>query len=234
MLILVQLTVNYMVRKILGGRCAIHVMTGQKPNTVMELALWMGNKLKDASVIETNLGVVEKYCKELATAVADMHEQIKDVQLKEARSRARREAKNKFKGAYAFAVGDLVMVAAHKNAANIVRKSKAMVKWQGPYQIVKKASVTEFDVLLLGDPMDRVKPVHWTRIKKFAGPEFATTVALTNRAQHDRQKFYIDDMRDWRMLENGAIEILVKWRGFEETWEPALELCRTRTYPRKF
>ena len=63
-------------------------------------------------------------------------------------------------------------------------------------------------------------------MKRFAGPEFATTVELINSAQHDRQKFYIDDMRDWRQLEDGTIEILVKWRGFEETWEPAEELFK--------
>ena len=33
-------------------------------------------------------------------------------------------------------------------------------------------------------------------------------------------------MKDWRELENGTIEILVKWRGFEETWEPAVELFK--------
>ena len=54
----------------------------------MELALWMGNKLKDATVIETNLKIVEDYCKDLAVAIADMHLEVKDVQLTEARKRA--------------------------------------------------------------------------------------------------------------------------------------------------
>ena len=45
-------------------------------------------------------------------------------------------------------------------------------------------------------------------------------VELVNGAQHDRQKFYVEAILAWRTLENGNFELRVKWRGFEETWEP--------------
>ena len=63
-------------------------------------------------------------------------------------------------------------------------------------------------------------------MKRFTGADFETTVELINSAQHDRQKFYVDGMLDWRELENGAIEILVRWRGFEKTWKPATEIYK--------
>ena len=49
---------------------------------------------------------------------------------------------------------------------------------------------------LLGDPVDRVKPVHWVRMKRFAGPEFQRTTELVQRAQHDIQKFYVEAIED--------------------------------------
>ena len=46
---------NYMLRERLGGRSAIEVMTGQAPRTAVEMVLWLGKKLKDATVIKTTL-----------------------------------------------------------------------------------------------------------------------------------------------------------------------------------
>ena len=131
-----------------------------------------------------------------------------------------REAKNKFKGAHAFTVGDYVMVAGTGNSANVQRRAKPMMKWQGPYQIVRQASVSEFDVRLLGSPEGSEAPVHWTRLKRFAGPDLNVTARLIANAQHDQQKFYVDEFRDWKEVGEGNIELLVKWRGLEETWEP--------------
>ena len=153
-----------------------------------------------------------------------MHEEIKDANLLAARKQAAREANKKSDAALAFVRGDLVMIAAQDNAANILRPSKAMVKWQGPYEVVRRVSATEYDVRLMGDPEDRVKPVHWTRMKRFAGADFARSVELVEGAQHDLQKFYVEEILDWRELETGEIELLVQWRGFEQTWEPLDQL----------
>ena len=76
------------------------------------------------------------------------------------RKQCAREAQNKRKGAHAFSIGDLVMVAGKDNSANTIRKAKIMMKWQGPYQIVGQASNSQFDVLLLGSPKGTEKPVH--------------------------------------------------------------------------
>ena len=50
-------------------------------------------------------------------------------QKKQKTKRAQRDAKKKFQGAYAFAVGDLVMVAGKDNSANVIRRAKIMMKW---------------------------------------------------------------------------------------------------------
>ena len=78
--------------------------------------------------------------------------------------RRKKCVRDKFKGALlAFnIIGDLVMVAAQDNSANPIWRNKVMVTWQGPYQVVRRASATEYDVLLLGDKPDRAKPIHWS------------------------------------------------------------------------
>ena len=58
---LIQYILNHVLRKQLGNRCAVHVMTGHEPDTALELALWMGQKLKDASPVVTAVERVEKH-----------------------------------------------------------------------------------------------------------------------------------------------------------------------------
>ena len=116
------------------------------------------------------------------------------------------------------------MMAAQGNAANITKKGKPVVNWQGPYEVVRPVSTSEFDVRLLGDPVDKVKPVHWTMMKKFAGADFHRTPDLIASAQHDRHKFYVDGFADWKQVDDGTMELLVDWRGGAQTWEPVSQL----------
>ena len=57
-------------------------------------------------------------------------------------------------------------------------------------------------------------------MKRFAGADFAMTPELVEGAQHDRHKFYVEDIVGWRESDDGSIELEVKWRGFHPTWEP--------------
>ena len=75
-----------------------------------------------------------------------MHTVLRDDTTKRVRRQAARKASNKFKGAHAFAMGDLVMVAGKGNSANVARRAKIMMKWQRPYQIVRQASVAELRI----------------------------------------------------------------------------------------
>ena len=134
----VQYVVNHILRKRLGNRCAVHVITGLEPNTALELAIWVGKKLKDAKSVVTGVDRIEAHCRDLAVAIAIMHEELRDANLAEARRNAAREARNKADGALTFYVGELVMVAAKGNSANVTRRAKPMVKWQGPYEIVQR------------------------------------------------------------------------------------------------
>ena len=118
-------------RTILGGRTPIEVMTGQAPDTPVELVLWMGQKLKDATSVVTRLELVQQHCATLATLLDNMHEELRDAELIRQRKKAAKESRDKFKGALAFNEGDLVMVAAQDNSANPKRKAKPMVTWQG-------------------------------------------------------------------------------------------------------
>ena len=76
-------------------------------------------------------------------------------------------------------------------------------------------------MVLLGSPANTKKPVHWARLKRFGGPELGEVAELIASAQqHDQQKFYVEEFKDWRGKGDGDIELLVQWRGLEATWEP--------------
>ena len=47
-------------RAVLGGRTPVEVMTGRKPKSMVDLVLWCGKKLKDATNITTQLELVQK------------------------------------------------------------------------------------------------------------------------------------------------------------------------------
>ena len=220
---LINLGLNYMHRAVLGGRSPLEVMTGRKVKSPVELVLWCGTKLKDATKITAPLDMVQKHCDKVAQALDIMHTELKDSSLVRQRKQAAKEAETKFKGAYGFQVGDLVMVAAANNSANVQKRSKIMCKWQGPYQVTSKASVSEFDVVLLGSPLATAKRVHWTRMKRFAGPDFGNTADLIEGAQHDLHKFYVESFVDWKMVGDDR-HLLVQWRGLKQTWEDAVQL----------
>ena len=82
-------------------------------------------------------------------------------------------------------------------------------------------------VRMLGDPDDvRPVPVHWKRLRRFAGKEFLAPASLIRSAQHDRQVYHVAELLGWRVGEDG-VEVKVKWRGFElqdATWEPLQQL----------
>ena len=46
-------------------------------------------------------------------------------------------------------------------------------------------------------------------------------------AQHDKQRFKVDSFADWSVNTDGEVDLLVKWRGHDDTnntWEPLLQL----------
>ena len=91
--------------------------------------------------------------------------------------------------------------------------------------MVGQTSNSEFDVLLLGSPAGTEKLVQKTSLKRFGGADLGQVAELATSAQHDRQKFYIDEFKDWRGKGGGNVEILVQWRGLEATWEPYMRTC---------
>ena len=114
------------------------------------------------------------------------------------------------------------MVAAWGNAAHVKRGSKLCPRWQGPYEIVRAMSTTAYEVRLLGRPDKKCKPVHWSRIKRFADANFDVAERLVLTAVNDCQKFEVEEFVGWRIGDNDAVELKVRWHGFEpndDTWE---------------
>ena len=114
------------------------------------------------------------------------------------------------------------MVAAWGNSAHIKRGSKLCPTWQGPYQVVDAVSATCYAVRLIGRPDKKPKKVHWSRMKRFAGADFDITERLIRTAVNDCQKFDVQEFMEWRANDNGAIQLRVRWEGFEpqdDTWQ---------------
>ena len=75
--------------------------------------------------------------------------------------------------------------------------------------------------------------MHWTRVRRFAGKEFHLTPDVIRSAQHDLGKFKIRDFAGWRVGDDGKVELLVQWHGFEDersTWEPIDKMIEDAVY----
>ncbi len=122
-----------------------------------------------------------------------------------------------------FNVGDYVMVSAVKNQANRQRHSKVMVRWQGPYEVVRPVDPPAvFAVRLVGTTAEKL--VHWQKMRRIAGPGLFILQAVQNSALHDLQRFVVESIDDWGYAEDGNdVKVLIRWQGYDEserTWEP--------------
>ena len=215
-------------------------MTGREPDMALDLALWTGVNLKHADVIDAGVERIDKYMNDLVASIDVMHEQIVDAELKRARKQAAKEAQSRH--AHNFNLGDLVMVTVADTSLNPSNTDKTKMRWHGPCQVVGHPSPSELHVRLVGYP-DTVeaKEVHWTRCRRFAAKEFHLTPQIVQSAQHDFGKFRIREFQGWRVGDDGNVQILVGWHGFEDhksTWEPIDRLIvdahyRVRNYLRE-
>ena len=218
---LVEFTLNAKWRDVLAGRSALEVMNGQKTANPVNLAVWAGVRMKNARKFSTTTTRVEQHCACLEISLARLHEAARDVQ--EARDR-RRATRNQRTHSQEFAVGDYVMVKAEDTQANPIRGHKAMVHWQGPYEVTAAISATKYQVRLLGE--DKQSTVHWQKMRRLAGPEMQIDEEITATALHDRHQFRVEQFDDW-IMEGDEADLLVRWQnhGVEErTWESLQQL----------
>ena len=204
-----QYAVNHRPRKCLGDRSPIEVMTGRAPDMALDLVLWTGHNLKDATKIEVGVEQVDKHCDRIVASLDIMHEEIMDAELRKQRAKAAKEATNPH--AHHFQVGDLVMVTVANTSVNPVCTEKARSRWQGPLEVVSLApdQPSILHLRLLDDPDTiKPKPVHWTRCQRFAGKDFFASPRMIKSAQHDLTKFKIHNFVAWRAGPKGTVQLL--------------------------
>ena len=128
MLPALNFVIMHRLRDVLGGRSAIEVLTGHKPDQAPSLVLWSGERLKTAKRGQTATTVVEAYCAALEESLAAVHEAVKTKSMADRRKQALKAAKCKTN--LRFNVGDFVLVPSQKNAAHPICHSKAMTRYQ--------------------------------------------------------------------------------------------------------
>ena len=109
-----------------------------------------------------------------------------------------------------FRRGDYVMVTVEKNQTNVTRHSKAMVKYQGPYDCMGlvDGDPDKVQVRLVGQ--DDVVRVTWRRVFHIAGPDMTITQPVQDSALHDLQKFKVESFEDWDFANDGSVVFKVR------------------------
>ena len=222
---LAEYAINHRCRQILGDRSAVEVMTGRQPRTPVDLAVWSGPNLKEATEMRLPAARADAYMDKLTQSLALMHERVRDKDQHDRRVRAMREARRGH--AMHFRRGDYVMVAAEGNQANVQRHNKIMVKFQGPYECMGLVNGEPDKVLVRLVGQDDVTKVSWRRVYRIAGPDMTITQAVQDSALHDLQTFKVESFEDWGFGDDGKVVLKVRWRGFgadEDTWETMEQL----------
>ena len=222
---LAEYAINHRRRDILGNRSAVEIITGRQPRTAADLTVYSGVLMRDAEEHTLPTDRVDEYCRRLHESLERMHEEARDIEEENRRKRALREA-NKGPG-MRFNVGDYVMVSATRNQVNRQRHSKVMVRWQGPYEVIRAVEPPAiFGVRLVGTEAEKL--VHWQKMRRIAGPGLFISQAVQNSALHDLQRFMVETIDDWRYDQDGSgVRLLINWQGYDEserTWEPLLQV----------
>ena len=62
---------------------------------------------------------------------------------------------------------------------------------------------------------------------RIAGPGLFVSQAAQNTALHDLQSFLVESIDQWRLKDDGTVELLIRWQGYDEserTWEPLAQV----------
>ena len=82
-----------------------------------------------------------------------------------------------------------------------------------------------FQVRLVGTEVTKL--VHWQKMIRVAGPGLFVSQAVQNSALHDLQRFLVQSIDQWRVKDDGTVELLIRWQGYDEserTWEPLAQV----------
>ena len=70
--------INYVINhrncQVLGGRSAVKVMTVRTPDSVVQMAVWIGTLLKDSVQVEDTMDATDSHCESLYASLEQLHE----------------------------------------------------------------------------------------------------------------------------------------------------------------
>jgi len=121
-----------------------------------------------------------------------------------------------------FELGDFVLV-----GRTLALGNKLALEWKGPCRVVAVKNHWLYDVQTLFEPVVTMTH-HVSRLKFYMEKDRGCVADLKSYAVAHHDMFLVDSLLECRCVQ-GAWEIKVKWKGFEEsecTWEP-LEVLQT-------
>ena len=86
----VTYAINHRPRKILGGRSSVHIMTGRKPKTTVDMILFTGPSLKNSQRHQLSMQQLQKHIDELDKSITLLHETARTQEDKQRRRRAQK------------------------------------------------------------------------------------------------------------------------------------------------
>ena len=223
---MIQAQINRTPTKSRGNKSPIEITTGIKPKSTFNHILFEGHD----AVLKEKLTVASKAIEQhVQKFIQGLQQTWGDV----ARSRERKSTQNKKQHTKCsriptpqtlpiINIGDYVLVAIP------VRASKLQFKWTGPWQVTDTVSNFVYECKPMTTKRMKPRPVHITRIRRFAGKELNITTQLQNAIDRDAPPNEVQKIIAHKTNKaDGELHLKVQWLGFtkeEQSWEPAWSL----------
>ena len=108
---------------------------------------------------------------------------------------------------------------------NPISHSKVICRYQGAVEVLWSVNEVDYVIRLLGNV--RESNMYWLKIQQLT-VAMTITKGLVDPAQHDVRKFRVKKILDWAVNTDGEVDILVQWRGHDDTnntWDPLRLMC---------
>ena len=212
---LIQHIINATPSQRLGNHSPMEVFLGRKPPHLLSAIFPLSIKTIDDIKIIHDERI--KNVNALLKSMDEMHKKVEYSQRKTREQNRQKRLKDKAVKEMNFQEGDFVLHACSEDYAG----AKLLVRWQGPYKIIKCKNQWIFLIEDLNT--GSIKEVHYSRLKFYHDKSLNVSEELKQQVAHNQQGYEVKTFLDHRQNRiSKEWELLTVWKGFshqEATWE---------------